>query len=657
MLEDASLVDPDRQLDLPSTTSRSTVGLGTTSDSIGRPNAVALDVHPIGGSDNLVAKIPLELVTAIFASCLHEEPSEYKDQGLKKGLWTLRLVSKQWRDIVEGTPSLWKHVSIPLTVESLEQSIDMAEIWIDRAGNRPSEMHIYALGDEVWDGHLEQFKRFARIVNASSLHWTVLRLDLPTVLMEMIAGQPTNLQELIHMNSTEHGADFFDRYFLVRYSDREPPPPGHSLALANVAAAGVTSMPAPKTLCLDSIYLSSIRASWFNLNEANLQDISVKDLLKMLREAPLMTKLCLIESRRGVFPYPDWSSPVFHTSLRMFSIRVAHARYLDTLFAGIASTRLDELKLSAIYRVIDPSSFTGLMQRSSWPLTKLDLDGLHGINNDDLFRVLKSVPRLKELRIAPNRLDSNARYTVKPLFERLSRTSLRRPPQFQNIAYSFDMFLPVLESFEYVSRSPIDWHKFGKRVPDIFGIEKRLDRQSGNNFNDESRRPLKILRLVYEPCNMYYFTPPPGFGSTTKALIRQIVRYGAQIEVVLKHAEDSEQSGDSSSDTELSYTDSSTDYESESATGSENGLESGDDDDKSEDEDESEYCSELDGFISDSYMGDYGSDDDDSSLGDDDCNPVNLGFSDQIGRPVVAFLPKDMFDDVENSYYTDSEVE
>ncbi|PPQ82229.1 hypothetical protein CVT25_008084 [Psilocybe cyanescens] len=510
-----------------------------------------------------MSTLPLELISEILSYCVPTNSWPYNESQrmYSSALFNLGSVCSLWRLVIWSTPLFWNFMPLVVRPGNIADTPSFAQEWIERASNLSLDVTIVvdAEHDEYFSEHdLEKFVQLANLVNASSSRLSSLVLRMSVSLLRLFAvsvGHPSNLKRICICNNDDEKLPYDDEddendilHPVEPWIDTESSGsnfPGFGPSNLSVEHSEPATEQRPSS-SIDLNILSFARVSlnfitsntsWnLNLNSQNLltitaKDIDFSDIFKILRDAPQLRSLHIQENRKRAHFLTEHVPPIVHSALSELSITTIQASYIEEILrGGRFSHTIKDFKFPALKKLsIDVTEsplnrhwLVAFLERSCCgdvleelyihaPFSEVnDLTGQFG-----LIRMLKAVPRLTALRLSPHRR-SDPRFTAASLFKHISQTSHRRSPHgYSSTGYgstteSEETFLPTLESFEYSPIAPEDCKKIWPLIPDLFGIP-----EDSNTVADTSRRPLKSLRISYQPTVDNPTCPPPKFCKET----------------------------------------------------------------------------------------------------------------------------------------------
>lgn len=250
--------------------------------------------------------LPHELLLAVFKLYVDMIPDELP--------LTLTLVCKLWRNIVEGAPNLWCHISAGDRLESVRKALTMAK-------GAPLEVSYYEL--EATTSIAIFFTEIKdRIAHVKSIYFSAAQLP------EILKTTPAIRLETLDLEIRSRPAQ-----------SREPV----------TLFGGEPASPALKNFHLhcSPVNLEPLRLS--GLHSLELSDVpicSAEELLRILMESPALEACCLdwlnfltsfipSETRQRVFGGPSRT-----TEANCRAIQLLHLRHLTLIFLPASFTHL-----------------------------------------------------------------------------------------------------------------------------------------------------------------------------------------------------------------------------------------------------------------------------------------------------------------------------
>ncbi|KAG8943897.1 hypothetical protein FRC04_002438 [Tulasnella sp. 424] len=267
------------------------------------PSMQSAEASPIPLPDGWIAspaigKLPLELLSYIAKLSL---PKFHSSRERMTALYSLRMISRMWRNAIDTTPSLWGVISsdVPLHVNTTA---------IQRSGNCP--LHVY-IEERTWESHGIQESRFTELVELAAKEirrWSTVTLLIPTYddCSKYLSSPAPLLQNLS----------------VTMVCDDKPATPMDFFA-------GV----APK---LEKLEVNMLHMDWASpfiqgLRELNLggmsdEQISAQQLLDILASTPLLDTLCIEYATLVHHPQP---LPTSHAVIQLPNLQNIRLHVID----------------------------------------------------------------------------------------------------------------------------------------------------------------------------------------------------------------------------------------------------------------------------------------------------------------------------------------
>ncbi|KIO30668.1 hypothetical protein M407DRAFT_222843 [Tulasnella calospora MUT 4182] len=137
------------------------------------------------------SQLPVELALGILKYCFPDRPSPSRSLEDMMNIYTVRLVSRSWKELIEETPWFWFHLSIIYPAQVIQDSLR-------RSKDHPLRIHVSQAPGET----TEVYEDFLRLVQTQSHRWLSLELVmiddlLPEELAMSILSSPApGLQSL-----------------------------------------------------------------------------------------------------------------------------------------------------------------------------------------------------------------------------------------------------------------------------------------------------------------------------------------------------------------------------------------------------------------------------------------------------------------------------
>ena len=395
--------------------------------------------------DQLIAKFPPEITSQIF---IHYAPRNENDTSTSLYLGA---VCQKWRQLAWRTPQLWTSLFVTLCSPQL-----LAE-HLERSGILPLSIVLFPSHQIIDDGiYLEAINIF----NEHSSRWHVLRTALPPHHLHRLCGSlgGNMLYELILLpmeESTERRAAY------------------------DVATFSMKCKPSPMRLTLARYRLANVDIVWNRLTHTFLQHIAVDECFELMRRAPHLESISLLEiiHSSGAFPAP--TARIILPQLRRLGI----SYIVDD---SVARELLDSMCAPSLKHWDHclsghAGSVISFIDHSSFSLKTFNVGGRqHRYLYDQVHRILCRLSSLELLKLQCLFPDSR----IDELLNRLCASDESSP------------YLPCLRTLEFGPQFMFPW----RSLPRLFSSSTRrsltvsVDLQDDQHIPDEAAG--KLLELV-----------------------------------------------------------------------------------------------------------------------------------------------------------------
>ncbi|PPQ77906.1 hypothetical protein CVT26_005176 [Gymnopilus dilepis] len=396
-------------------------------------------------------------------------------------------VCKAWRHIAEATPQLWSLIIINANKDYLLAECQHVEQQLRKSGGTLLSIRIFANERSRRGIDDVSYQRLIRLLNEHSPRWYALDIRTPGPHWSLFQGNSQCTSNLRILRLDEMATCDFKKSFNI---------------------LNVLPRPESVAICLYAISYAQVQIEWDRVTDALLGWTRVDDLLEILKQAPRMKqcRLCQLSEEDEML----FSEPFVHTSME----EISFDRSTED------ETILDAFSFPTLRRFAWTDSFLpipgigSLFQRSSCVLRELVISDIEFIE-EDLIPFLKGIPTLWDFEFAPS---ARQHYSPKELFRLLSTTSRISG------GLSDGAFLPHLKTLKYAHPTLVDG-TIWTYIPGLFGIS--------DAFPEGYRRPLQTLYIRVKDSDVVYCDAFPYIPITPLRRIRNILKLGLELEIIL----------------------------------------------------------------------------------------------------------------------------
>ena len=413
--------------------------------------------------DQLIARFPPEITSQIF---IHYAPP---DEIQTSTPLYLGAVCQKWRQLAWGTHQLWSSLFVRFKPDSSQ----LLAQYLERSANLPLTLSLFSSPQTIDD---EIYLEAIKILNQHSSRWYVLDIALPARHLHHLYGSPEGsvLHHLVLQPDVKESTEGRDAYDVARFSMKCTPSPIH--------------------LTLAKYRLTNIDILWNRLTTVTMSYIAVDQCLELMRRAPLLEILSLLEIIRSsdLFPIPTARIviPQLHSlGISSTTNETLVAKILDSMRAP----SLKHWKHKAFSHVWEnpPSTSTMLsfIGQSSFSLESFTVGGGTTLY-DQLPRILYHLSSLEFLTLQ-FRVDNQS--PTDELLNRLCASDESSP------------FLPHLHTLHFSLELTFPWES----LPRLFSSSNRrslkvkVDQQINAYIMNETMG--KLVKLVDEGFNLSIF--------------------------------------------------------------------------------------------------------------------------------------------------------
>ncbi|KAG8913732.1 hypothetical protein FRC00_001736 [Tulasnella sp. 408] len=263
-----------------------------------------------------ISKLPLELISYIIALGLPEASSSKERMNV---LYSIRMVSRLWRNAIDSTPSLWNVISSNLPLR-LNSTI------IQRSGC--CSLDVYMTARTSVSGNLAQtsgFTKLAELAVKEIRRWSTVSLMLPFPdACYAYLGSPAPLLRRLCVTS------------------RRPHSPTAPVALFG----GI----APK---LEVLEVNGVQMDWtlsfirglreLDLSDMSDREISTQQVLEILAITPLLEKLCISNSTLDLHLRPSEIPWIQLPNLKTINLSDINEQPLGIILSSIGAPNCTSL--------------------------------------------------------------------------------------------------------------------------------------------------------------------------------------------------------------------------------------------------------------------------------------------------------------------------
>ncbi|CAA7264062.1 unnamed protein product [Cyclocybe aegerita] len=430
--------------------------------------------------DQLIQRLPTELVSRIFALCASYPPVSvdsmkvpplYRQRKpLVSAPWELGVVSRSWRDVVYSTPQLWTVISVNMSRRREAGYSEFVQEWLLRSGDLPLTLSLYtsARSDTVPFEVLSTSEepkamQLLAAINQTSQRWRYLDVSLPVP----FSG---------HLRGVSSGTSKLQSIHLGR-------PLGPRNTRSITFQMHVT--PSPSRVALEYIGFKAFDINWDNVTHATIQSFSVAECLEMLRSAHQLTHFAVSYVYNDQDPHesPSENLKIVHNHLQV--CEVSSISRLDLLFSHLVLPSLINLHLFD-----NLSAAASLVSRSDCKITELSVNQSETrlSSEEDLITLLKLCPSLTHLTLLECPISDI-------FFQELGHD--KTPDQQQS---TLSQFLPVLSSLSIEALLRFRWdsltNMFNRHPDPLYAPRRKLrylkvtilegERSESDELSDES---------------------------------------------------------------------------------------------------------------------------------------------------------------------------
>ena len=417
--------------------------------------------------DQLISKFPPEIASEIFIYYAPPHKSFVKDKKYRSTPLYLGAVCRKWRQLAWRTPQLWPDIMVEFDPMEKYSTHLLAER-LERSANLPLTISLSPFSH--WKRAIDDgiYLEVINILNRHSSHWHTLRIGLPAHQLHRLCGSlgGSMLYQLIlqPMNeSTEH-SDAYD-----------------------VATFSMKCKPTPTRLKLAKYRLRNVDIVWNCLTHVALESIAVDECLELMRRAPLLEALALLQIIRSSGAFPAPATRIILPQLHRLAIN--HIADNSAVAEALDSMCAPSLKHWNHWPSRDHSSVNNMIsfiEHSSFSLKNFDLMG----SKDIYYQVHRILHCLSSLEFLTLRFLLRDQSPNDELLNRLCTSDESSP------------FLPCLRSLELCPQSMFPWES----LPRIFSSPTRQSLRVKVNLATDVRIPdeaaEKLLGLVHAGFNL-----------------------------------------------------------------------------------------------------------------------------------------------------------
>ncbi|CAA7261080.1 unnamed protein product [Cyclocybe aegerita] len=467
--------------------------------------------------DQLVRRLPVEVVSRIFIHCLPHIPpppfslSEYDGRGKREarperrklvGLF-LAAICQRWRQIAFATPHLWTVARVKISRQTIALDAKLTSEWLRRSGRLPLWLDVYE--DEEQTNSLRRWRRHGGkppvkfdptpIFDALNPHLSrveVLEVHTESKYLALLHGEAPILSQLyLSLNSWE-------------------------VESSSTALRFAGTAPSPQRVILREAPSSAVCINWASLTHFEALSLTLDESLLLLQSSPLLTYFNLgsISSTSTPTFATSSTSVVTHpqTTLAALHTLIVTTSESELLFPHLAAPALQTLHTTGELPVV--SSF---ITRSNCSLQCLTIKALPA-TPEQFIEVLEKTPLLTELDAWLGQIHDS-------FFERLAATA--RIPEYTLVE---DAFLPRLR---VLTLGGVPYFRLSS-IPPIFSLGN-----AGGNDVDFVYRPLSTFELTLS----FYLNPAdaPHAGYThtlideeVKKRLKELIKGGKKISIASK---------------------------------------------------------------------------------------------------------------------------
>ncbi|KAF4623850.1 hypothetical protein D9613_001430 [Agrocybe pediades] len=413
----------------------------------------------------ILVKLPNEILSHIFCAAWdaidpsppkcpfgYEEPQEEKKMSIAL---LLAGVCRKWRAIALSLPRIWSDIHVFIHRQKGDKALSILRNIIARSKHAHLTLRLYSEPLDCMD-RIIKLQPALSILQTESQRWRSLQMCLPYELVRAFFEPNMDLSrvDLLYVHSNEH--DY------MGLSD----PLWKDKGLR------------PQRLSLYSPAMRNIDLSWDRVTHVVAIDFDTDQVMKVIRSAPLLATLELIEMDEVTEVTGIYSRNFVHANLQHL-IYYAGDNCTDgsteSIFYWNVFPALKTVDYHTLFKTDDDSFFEHLV-RNKPPIQELKL---HGSPYDSPYvvRALRAIgSTLNRLDFEPyEEFQDNFEYD--DIFTRLAEVN-SSPPSSDPSDLDVDkqMFLPRLEYLRFTTGWIFPW----ERVPAFFGSP-----------SDPYRRPLK----------------------------------------------------------------------------------------------------------------------------------------------------------------------
>lgn len=305
------------------------------------PSMQSIQASPIPLPDGWIAspaidKLPLELVSYIAKLSL---PEFYSSPERMPALYSIRMISRMWRDAIDSTPALWNVVSsdVPLQVNATA---------IQRSGNSPLDVYIpQPTLESLFRAQTSPLSELLELAAGEIGRWSMVDLWLPSrdVCSRYLSSPAPRLRNL--RVETEH--------------EDEPTTP---LALFGGIAPKLEKL-AVEQLPIDWTSLPTQGLRTLSISYMQSGQISTQQVLDILASTPLLKELKIYCSNLDHHLRPSMQTAVIQLpGLTTIYFAETNVEMTEIILSSIRAPSCTSLNIQHLEG--DPTDFSNFLERA-----------------------------------------------------------------------------------------------------------------------------------------------------------------------------------------------------------------------------------------------------------------------------------------------------
>ena len=344
--------------------------------------------------DPFILKLPPEIASHIFLLSMGDRDNGDVCQW-NKGLPTpflLGAVCSGWRKLARSTPALWSRLAFTfydsMLIKNKINTPHLIADWLGRSGALPLNLQ-FSYDGEGYNGYIyypsDRQNRWFTVMDTLNLHserWYEVDFTLPSHYIAALHGTtpPNNLRTLSFANWK------LNNTFLE---------------------FKMTTDPSPTKFQMDGFCLKYVHISWDKLVHLDLDRTSLDDVLRVIRDAPLLETCSLFRISSSNDDFPTTAGPIIrHPQIRTLAVSPWDVDVFTELLNSLKLPSLESCELRShgedkVGMLLD--TVVSFVKRSACVLKELNLrcnladysDDEPSLGIEDIEELLGAVPHLQ----------------------------------------------------------------------------------------------------------------------------------------------------------------------------------------------------------------------------------------------------------------------